>query len=74
MQWTRSSEAISHFIGQFELTLEEARQRRAYDEFKALQARAQEETPELPDEDVTVKAPYTLNDFDPHVPYVRGRR
>ena len=32
--------------------------------------RLPQETPELPDEDVTVKAPYQLNDFDPDIPYV----
>ena len=69
MYTAKITDTIAHFIGQFQLTLEEVQQRKAYDEIKALQALA-EETPELPDEDVTVKAPHQLNDFDPDIPYV----
>ena len=32
------TEAIAHFIGLFDTTIEEARQKQAYDEFKASQA------------------------------------
>jgi len=68
-QLDKISEAISHFIGMFELSVEEARQQKSYDEFKAVEA-AKEDNTDLPSSNVTVKAPYTLDDFDPHVPYM----
>jgi hypothetical protein len=64
----KTTEAIAHFIGLFEIGVEEARLREAYEEFKALQA-AQKEPPELPYVPVNTKAPYALNDFTPHIPY-----
>ncbi len=72
MHMDKITEAIAHFVGQFEITLEAVQQRKAYEEFKALQALA-EKTPELPDVDVNVKATYELNDFDPHFPMFRCR-
>jgi hypothetical protein len=69
IHFDKITEVISHFIGMFETSVEEARQKMSYDEFSALQA-AKEETPDLPNEDVTVKAPYELDDFNPHVPYM----
>lgn len=63
-----TSETISHFIGLFHLTVEEARMRVEYDKFRALKAEAQEH-PELPQIDVRVKAPYELTDFYPAVSY-----
>ncbi|UVK38510.1 type I secretion protein [Mesorhizobium sp. AR10] len=69
MQLDKISEAISHFIGMFELSVEEARQQKAYDEFRAAEA-VKEDIPDLPNTNVNVKAPYTLDDFDPHVPYM----
>jgi hypothetical protein len=62
------TEAISHFIGVFEITLEQARQRAEYDEFKALQALA-EAMPDLPNYDVNVKVGYQFAGYMPHVPY-----
>ncbi|HXV30592.1 MAG TPA: hypothetical protein VD840_09700, partial [Sinorhizobium sp.] len=68
LHFDKTTEAIAHFIGLFEIKLEEARLRDAYEKFKALQD-AQEEPPELPFVDVDVKAPYELRDFIPNVPY-----
>ncbi|RVC43142.1 type I secretion protein, partial [Mesorhizobium sp. M4B.F.Ca.ET.088.02.2.1] len=68
MQLDKISEAISHFIGMFEISVEEARQLKSYDEFKIADA-VKEETPDLPNTNINIKAPYTLDDFDPHVPY-----
>jgi hypothetical protein len=62
------TEEIAHFVGQFEIELEALQQRRSYEEFRALKALA-EARPDLPDHDVTIKAPYTLNDFNPDIPY-----
>ncbi|RWI91122.1 type I secretion protein [Mesorhizobium sp.] len=69
MQLDKMTEVISHFIGMFEISVEEARQLKTYDEFK-IAAATKEETPDLPNTNVNVKAPYTLDDFDPHVPYM----
>jgi hypothetical protein len=63
------TEAISHFVGLFEITLEQIRQRAAYDEFKALQA-LMEETPDLPNHNVNVKVGFDFAGYAPHVPYV----
>ncbi len=68
MYMDKITEAISHFIGVFETTLEQARLRKAYDEFKALQATEEEATP-LPHHTINVKAGYDLNDFTPSIPY-----
>ncbi|TIM97697.1 MAG: type I secretion protein, partial [Mesorhizobium sp.] len=62
------TEAISHFVGLFEITLEQTRLRKAYDEFKAAQA-VEEETPELASQTVNVDAGYTLKDFVPSIEY-----
>jgi hypothetical protein len=62
------TEAISHFVGLFEITLEQARLRKAYDEFKAAQA-VEEETPELASQTVNVDAGYNLKDFVPSIEY-----
>ncbi|TJW70278.1 MAG: type I secretion protein, partial [Mesorhizobium sp.] len=62
------TEAISHFVGLFEITLEQARLRKAYDEFKAAQA-VEEETPELASQTVNVDAGYDLEDFVPSIEY-----
>lgn len=63
------TETIAHFIGTFELTVEEARQREQYDEFTAL--RRQAETDGLDDPNkIVVKTDLDLNpkDYDP-LPY-----
>ncbi|WP_192180230.1 type I secretion protein [Mesorhizobium amorphae] len=69
MQLDKITEAISHFIGMLEISVEEARQLKTYDDFKIAEA-VEEETPDLPNTNINVKAPYTLDDFDPHVPYM----
>ncbi|TIO81220.1 MAG: type I secretion protein [Mesorhizobium sp.] len=69
MQLDKITEAISHFIGMFEISVEEARQLKTYDDFKIAEA-TKEENPDLPNTNINVKAPYTLDDFDPHVPYM----
>lgn len=68
LHFDKTTEAIAHFIGLFEIKLEEIRLRDAYEEFKALQ-KAQEEPPELLSVPVTVRAPYELGDFNPNIPY-----
>ncbi len=68
-QLDKISEAISHFIGMFEISVEEARQLKTYDDFK-IDDVAKEDPADLPSTKVTIKAPYTLDDFDPHVPYM----
>ncbi|WP_192359711.1 type I secretion protein [Mesorhizobium mediterraneum] len=62
------TEAISHFVGLFEITLEQTRLRKAYDEFKALQA-VEEERPELSSHTIDVEAGYNLEDFVPSIQY-----
>ncbi|MDX8512181.1 type I secretion protein [Mesorhizobium captivum] len=69
MQLDKITEVISHFIGMFEISVEEARQLKTFDDFKIAEA-AKEDTPDLPNSNVNIKAPYTLDDFDPHVPYM----
>lgn len=68
LHFDKTTEAIAHFIGLFEIRLEEARLRDAYEKFKALRD-AEEELPQLPVMEVDIKAPYELQDFTPHVPY-----
>lgn len=68
LHFDKATEAIAHFIGLFEIKLEEMRLRDAYEEFKALEA-AQPEPPELLSVPVKVKAPYELGDFNPEIPY-----
>jgi hypothetical protein len=63
------TEAISHFVGLFEITLEQARLRKAYDEFKALKA-VEEETRDLQHHTINVKAGYDLDNFTPSIPYL----
>ncbi len=68
LHFDKATEAIAHFIGLFEIKLEEMRLRDAYEEFKALEA-GQPEPPELLFVPVKVKAPYEFGDFNPKVPY-----
>ncbi|EHK54153.1 hypothetical protein [Allomesorhizobium alhagi] len=62
------TEAIAHFIGLFQITLEEARLRDAYEEFKAQQARKQDEG-DLSGLQVTAGAPFAFEGFSPEVKY-----
>lgn len=63
------SEAIAHFVGLFETNVEEARQKQAYDGFRANQ-KADEQLPDPQTVAIKVDASHTLKDFDPHVPYL----
>ncbi|WP_338530575.1 type I secretion protein [Nitratireductor thuwali] len=63
------TEAIAHFIGLFEVSLEEARLRDQYDEFRALKARQPDEG-DLWASQETVKAPYSFEGFAPELKYV----
>lgn len=69
MQLDKITEAIAHFIGMFEVSVEEMRQLQAYGDFKIVEA-AKDETSDLPNTNINVKAPYTLDDFNPHVSYM----
>ncbi|MBZ9795353.1 type I secretion protein [Mesorhizobium sp. ES1-4] len=69
MQLDKITEAIAHFIGLFEISVEDARQLQAYDDFKIADA-AKGDAFDLANTNVAVKAPYTLDDFNPHVSYM----
>ncbi|MCY6380692.1 hypothetical protein [Hoeflea prorocentri] len=62
------TEIIAHFIGVFNIVVEEQRARMDYDEFKALEKITDEDN-ELPNINVTVKAPHEFVDYIPHVNY-----
>lgn len=64
----KTTEAIAHFIGLFETTLEEARLRKDFTEFQASR-NSQPEQPPLIDIDVTAKAPYDFVEMDPGLRY-----
>ncbi|WP_269932464.1 type I secretion protein [Aminobacter sp. HY435] len=66
------TEAITHFIGLFEMASEEARLKQAYYEFKA-QQKADEQLPEHETSSAKFDAPHTLEDFDPSVRYIGVR-
>jgi hypothetical protein len=59
------TEAIAHFIGYFQLRVEEARAREQYDAFKI--QNADHSQPELEHVNVKLSAPYAFKDFDPGV-------
>lgn len=63
------TEVIAHFIGVFNIVVEQQRARLDYDEFKAFEKLSEEER-DLPNLNVTVKAPHELLDFVPHVNYM----
>lgn len=69
MTLDRSSEAIAHFIGMFQLDAEAARMRETYDVFRATQD-SPDETGELPHVTVSIRAPYELVPFDPGLTYL----
>jgi hypothetical protein len=64
----KTTEAIAHFIGLFETTVEEARLRKEFTEFQASRD-SQAEQPPLIDIDVTTKAPYDFVEMDPGLRY-----
>ncbi|MBT1158843.1 type I secretion protein [Aminobacter anthyllidis] len=66
------SDAIAHFVGLFDMNVEAARQKQAYDGFKATQ-QAEEQLPDPQTVAIKVDASHTLKDFDPHVPYLAMR-
>jgi hypothetical protein len=63
------TQTIAHYIGLFETTLEEARLRGEYNEFKAVHE-PDKAPPDLPNVPVKLAAPYELVDFKPNVPYL----
>lgn len=68
MLMDKTTEAIAHFIGLFETTLEEARLRKDYNEFQATFDPAPEQ-PGLIDINVSTKAPYNFVEMDPGLRY-----
>ncbi|WP_265516076.1 hypothetical protein [Nitratireductor luteus] len=64
----RITEAIAHFIGLFEVTVEEARQRDAYDKFNA-QATDAPNLPGLPNSTTPFAAPFEFLGYDPGLMY-----
>lgn len=64
----KTTEAIAHFIGLFETTVEEARLRKDFAEFQARRD-AQVEQPLLIDIDANGKAPYDFLEMDPGLRY-----
>lgn len=69
MAMDQITEAIAHFIGLFSASTEEARLKKAFDEFQAQHA-SHAQTPDHPTTPIVVNAPYDLDEFDPHVPYL----
>jgi hypothetical protein len=69
MYMDKVTQIISHFIGEFEAVTEQARLKKAYEEFAASRKAAELEQP-LPDADVDVQAPYPLIDYEPDIPYM----
>ncbi|WP_159586822.1 hypothetical protein [Chelativorans xinjiangense] len=68
MHMDRITEAIAHFIGLFEITVEEARLRDAYDEFRAKKT----DDPELADLNaaaIPFAAPFRFVGFEPDLAY-----
>lgn len=68
MVMDKITEAIAHFIGLFEIAVEEGRLRKDYTEFVAVKAGAGEH-PELPDLDAQTKAPFEFVEMDPGLRY-----
>lgn len=66
MRFDPETEAVAHFIGYFQLRVEEARLRDQYTEFRDLVDK-QHLLPELQYFDVRLIAPYFFKDFDPGV-------
>lgn len=63
------TETIAHFVGFFEIAVEEARGRLDYDEFRALKAQA-EEAAALRSSNYVSDANYVLTDVDPDLHYI----
>jgi len=68
MHLDRITEAIAHFIGVFEITVDQVRFRESYNEFDA-KKNVDPELPELVADAVPFAAPYELIDYEPDVPY-----
>jgi len=68
MYMDQITEAIAHFIGVFEVTVEQVRFRETYNEFPA-QKTADPELADLAPQAVPFAAPYELIDYDPRIPY-----
>jgi len=63
------TETIAHFVGFFEMAVEEARGRLDYDEFRALKAKAEKDA-ELRSVDYHGDASFQLTDVDPDLRYI----
>lgn len=68
MYSAKITEAIAHFIGLFELSLEEARLREVHDKFDP-EREVHKDPKELVSVPVKAQAPHDLNDFNPDIPY-----
>jgi len=68
MSMDRTTETIYHFIGHFELALDELRLRTEYETFKAEEA-LDEDAAALELGKANVKSPFKLKDYDPEVKY-----
>ncbi|MEM6461936.1 MAG: hypothetical protein AAF724_08475 [Pseudomonadota bacterium] len=62
------TEIIAHFVGVFNVTVEQERARIDYDSFKAAQKQLDAEAP-LQSSDYQLNESHTYRDFDPHVGY-----
>jgi hypothetical protein len=69
MNFDPVTESVAHFIGYFHIKIEEVRLRDQYNEFRALEAAAQQH-PELPGANIETLAPYDFVEFDPGVVFL----
>lgn len=68
MYSAKITETIAHFIGLFEISLEDARLREVHEKFEPEQE-VHKDPKELGSVLVKAKAPYDLDDFNPAIPY-----
>lgn len=69
MSFDRTTETIAHFVGHFDLLLDELRLRAEYSEFKAKE-QLEKDHEALSLSEVTVKTGLKLEDYDPKLKYV----
>ena len=68
MYSAKITETIAHFIGLFQLSIEDARMREAHEKFDP-DREVHKDPKDLETAPVKVTAPYDLDDFNPDVPY-----
>ena len=68
MSFDRTTETIAHFVGHFDLILDELRLRAEYDEFKA-EEKLEEERKALELSQAKVKTGHRLEEYDPKLKY-----